>query len=164
MCVRVRVAGEEWIVRSLDASALLPQYGDRFVLRAAAVTVESVGINTAPSSRVINIKRVPVGAVNLCLRHAVEVIGVLRGAIRAPGHETATPASFDARVLPVKFKELGKRQRDFGDACELLGEVQWPDWPLDIRRTTRWFAKFVNEANTQPQSWMTQSDTIKIRN
>jgi hypothetical protein len=80
------------------------------------------------------------------------------GLDRAPGQESVNGRSIDARVLPVKFNQQGKRERDFGEGVNLLDEIAWSDWPLQGPRTTRWYAKFIRDTNTTPRlrtpQWM----------
>ncbi len=58
------------------------------------------------------------------------------------GRHTEAPAveaAEDARTLPVLRKAAGERCRDVKSVAAVLSEVEFPDWPLEGPRTTKWW-------------------------
>ena len=115
--VPVVVAGEEWVVSSVDNTALLPRYGDKIDLSPGALLSGNTGLDFLAGGRVVQVKRVASTAVSdFPTVGATRLASLLRG-LRVPGAASVTPSSVDARVLPAKFNVQGKRHREHNDGC-----------------------------------------------
>ena len=58
----------------------------------------------------------------------------------------------DARVTVVRYDERGQRRRNYDDACMMLEEPVFKDWPVTGPRTARWMALFIKDNGGTPRA------------
>jgi len=63
------------------------------------------------------------------------------------------PPLGDARSLPVRLDNLGRRHRDLRDCSTLMTEDTFDDWPVRGPRTTLWCLKHMVEQAGNPTAW-----------
>ena len=155
-------AGVRWIL--LEDVTEERRKGTEWFLTSSAVVMKDHGIDMVDGAPVF-IKRVPVGERPLALYEGSGAVRPPKG----PKIETGRPkglAAFlagqgpspqdstevrDARVCEVYYDERGKRRRGYEDACMMLEEPTFEDWPVQGPRTTRWLSLFIKDHGGTPR-------------